>query len=163
MFISYLISGILRVTRKVFKYFNGIAISTSFVLSSTGVLSVIIALNSIDSESAIVKIDLSLQYCQKLPPVFKYINCHILLNYKFTLHYPNLLHYLPCIIFLLVQSFNVTQFLNITCLFPSSAHIAAVSAPAPAFFYCPLHKYVCVSVRLDFNITVLCLILLLIL
>ena len=44
-FISQLISGNSRAFEKLLKYFNGTAISTSFVLSALGVLPVILALN----------------------------------------------------------------------------------------------------------------------
>ena len=69
--ISHLIKGISRVLQKLLKYLNGTAISTSSVLTSTGVLPVIFALNLNDSESAMVAIGSSLQYCHKLPNVFE--------------------------------------------------------------------------------------------
>ena len=69
--ISHLIKGISRVLQKLLKYLNGTAISTSSVLTSTGVLPVIFALNLNDSESAMVAFGSSLQYCHKLPNVFE--------------------------------------------------------------------------------------------
>ena len=69
--ISHLIKGISRVLQKLLKYLNGTAISTSSVLTSTGVLPVIFALNLNDSESTMVATGSSLQYCHKLPNVFE--------------------------------------------------------------------------------------------
>ena len=48
---SQLINGISRVLSKLFKYFNGIIILTSFVLSSAGVFHVIFILDLSNSES----------------------------------------------------------------------------------------------------------------
>ena len=52
--ISQLIRGISRVLQKLLKYFNGTAISTFFVLPSTGVHLVNYVLDLNNSESAIV-------------------------------------------------------------------------------------------------------------
>ena len=49
--ISQLINGISRVLQKFLVYFNGIAISTSFALPSTGVFPVIFILDLNDAES----------------------------------------------------------------------------------------------------------------
>ena len=64
--ISNLIKDISRVLPKLLKYFNGTPISTSSVLTSTGVLPVIFALNLNDSESTMLVIVSSLNYSLQL-------------------------------------------------------------------------------------------------
>ena len=49
---SQLVNGISRVLQKLFKYFNGTIISTSFSLPAAGVFPVIFILDLNDSESA---------------------------------------------------------------------------------------------------------------
>ena len=66
-----LIRCISRALQKLVKYFNGTAISTSFVLPSAGVLSVIIDLNLNDLKSVIVAFGTSLWYYHKFPDVFE--------------------------------------------------------------------------------------------
>ena len=68
---SQLINSISRVVQKLLKYFNGIIISTSFLLPSSGVSPVIFTLNLDDLESAMLSLGLSLYYCHKLPDVFE--------------------------------------------------------------------------------------------
>ena len=71
--ISQLIKGISRVLQKLLKYFNGIAISTSFVLPAVGFFPVILILGMKDLEFTIAaSCDSSLQY-HKIPDVFKYL------------------------------------------------------------------------------------------
>ena len=58
--ISQLINGISRVLQKLLKYFNGTAISTSFVLPAAGVFHVILILNLDDSDCATLSFESSL-------------------------------------------------------------------------------------------------------
>ena len=58
--IFQLIKGISRVLQQLLKYFNGTAILTSFVLSSTGVFPVILILYLNDSDSVILSFGSSL-------------------------------------------------------------------------------------------------------
>ena len=58
--ISQLINDISRVLQKLLKYFNGTAISTSFVLPAAGVFPVILILNLNDSDCVILSFGSSL-------------------------------------------------------------------------------------------------------
>ena len=69
--ISQLISGISRVLKILFKYFNGTIISTYSLLPATGVFPVIWILDLNDLESVTVACDSSLYYWNKLPGVFE--------------------------------------------------------------------------------------------
>ena len=57
---SQLINGISRVFQKLLKYFNGIIISTSFVLPSSGIFPVIFILDLNDLESVKLSLGSSL-------------------------------------------------------------------------------------------------------
>ena len=60
-------AGQVRMSQKLLKYFNGTAISISFVLPSAGVLPVILTLNLNDSESGIVTSGLNLALALQHP------------------------------------------------------------------------------------------------
>ena len=69
--ISQLINNISRVLQKLFKYFNGTAVSTFFILKSPGVFPAFLILDLNNSDSVILSFDSSLYYCHKLPDVFE--------------------------------------------------------------------------------------------
>ena len=69
--ISQLIKGISGVLQKLFKSFNGTAISISFEIPLTGVLPIFLVLNLNYSESVLVLFGSSLQNKNKLLDVFE--------------------------------------------------------------------------------------------
>ena len=69
--VSQLIKGILRVLQKLRCYFNGTAISTSFVLATVGFFPAILIFDVNVSEFAVSSCGSYLKYSHKLPDVFK--------------------------------------------------------------------------------------------
>ena len=99
--ISQLVKDISRVLQKLLKYFNGTAILTFFILSSSGDFPVIFCLNlnksQLPEKSAIFPSLSKLAHFCNIGKNFQMISDnyhHILLNYTPTSQNPELLHYL---------------------------------------------------------------------
>ena len=69
--ISYLIKVISRATQKLLKYFNRTAILAFFVLPEARVFAVILTVYMNRKCSLILSFGSSMQYCYKLPYIFK--------------------------------------------------------------------------------------------
>ena len=69
--ISKLINGFSRVLQKLLKYFNGTAVLSYFVLPAAGDFPVILILYLKDSDCVTLSFGSYLQYCHKIPDVFK--------------------------------------------------------------------------------------------
>lgn len=120
--------------KKLLKYFNSIAISTPFVLSTHGVLPVITVINLNYSEFAMLQFGISLQYCNTLPDVFAKLLLHSCISITISKH--SLL--LTCVLFIwLIQLMNRAQCLNVTCLLIMSAHFPGAFALALVFVIVP--------------------------